>query len=99
MTILTPSFMDALNNVPGEFQTKALYLIGELTSDNDFVRQHAIDRSFSMVAQLRQIADGQSSGPLTADASRPACARLADHLQARADIARAKGGPDERVSR
>ncbi len=90
MTSLSPSFLDALNNVPSEYQTKALYLLGELTSDNDFLRQQAINRSHSMVAQLRQIADGQSSGPLTSDASRPACARLADHILAHAEIARAQ---------
>jgi hypothetical protein len=91
MTSPSPAFLDALSSVPYEFQTKALYLLGELTSDNDFLRQQAIDKARFMVASLRAIADGQSSGPLTSDASRPACARLADHLHAHADIARAKG--------
>jgi hypothetical protein len=91
MTSLSPSLLDALNNVPNEYKTKALYLLGDLTSDNDFQRQQAINNSHSMVAHLRQIADGESSGLLISDASRPACARLADHLLAHTDIAKAKG--------
>ena len=87
----SPAFLDALSSVPSEYQTKALYLLGELTCDNDFLRQQAIDKARFMVASLRAITDGQSSGQLTSDASRPACARLADHLLAHADIARAKG--------
>lgn len=81
---------DAIAQIPHDYRTKVLYILGELQSDSACVRDSAIRNGHSIAAYLKQVGDGHVSAPLMTDSCRPMCARVADIIYAHIDVARNK---------